>query len=100
MTYKTKTREEVQAIAYKDQEGDFWVSEEEEEYWQNDEYHTQANFYSVIEGKSSHFDTCVSNDKTSRYYIDEKISDTDFKKIFGWISKYQITKESHPEYFI
>ena len=100
MTYKIKNEEEIKAIAYKDQEGDFWISEQEEKDWQNDEYHSLSNFYSVIPRKSPYFDACISNETSSRYYVNEEVADIDFKKIFGWVSEYEITKETHPEYFI
>ncbi len=100
MIYKIKTEEEIRKFAWQDPDGDYWISKKEHKKWESDII-KEVHFYAVVEKCQGVFDSFVSNDKNSKYFIkDDNITDKNFEILFSWIAKYELTKESHPEFFI
>ncbi len=100
MTYKLKSKADIEKISFQDKDGDFWISKKEMKKW--DDSQTHPSYYKVIENDQDILGAVISNDKASKYVTEAfgELNDTNFRTVFEWCSDFEITEETHPEYFI
>lgn len=100
MIYKILSEENLPKGTYIDSDGDWWKDEQEHDRWENNQKYPTGRF-SVIEKEDKILGNYVTNEEPLKdHFIFYGQTDEQFKKVYNWVMDFEITKETHPEYFL